>query len=191
MKMPPAVRPESACTLFGWLTRARTLPLVILPLLLMSLPSPRVVAETDIPANPTGSALSAEQVQASEGLVAHWPLDEGAGTTTFDAAGTYAGTLMNGAVWASGRLGAAVRLDGTAAYVAPPALDVYGSSLTLAAWVKVVKYPGSVEQRIISKATGTSEQAHYWMLSQVRSGGRNLLQFRLKTSGSTTTLVAS
>ena len=43
------------------------------------------------------------------------------------------------------------------------------------------------DQQFLSKATGTSEQAHDWMLG-LSSGHR--LRFRLKTNGVTTTLTA-
>ena len=47
------------------------------------------------------------------------------------------------------------------------------------------------DQRIISKASNTSEAGHLWMLSQTVSAGESRLRFRLKTGTATTTLVAS
>jgi hypothetical protein len=63
--------------------------------------------------------------------------------------------------------------------------------MTLAAWVNNSAFPANSDQRIISKATGSAEQAHYWMLSQTNVGGAQRLRFRLKTGSVTTTLVAS
>ena len=46
-------------------------------------------------------------------LVAHWPLDEGSGTTAYDSAGSNDGTLMQGPVWVAGRMGGGLQLNGT------------------------------------------------------------------------------
>ncbi|MEO5894995.1 MAG: LamG-like jellyroll fold domain-containing protein [Vicinamibacterales bacterium] len=160
--------------------RRGTIPLVLLTFWLVSGDTPRALGTE-------GSGPP----QLIDGLVAHWPLNEGSGVTALDTSGAYGATLMDGATWTTGHLGSAVRLDGSAAYMAPSPLDVYGSALTLAAWVNVGNYPANAEQRIISKATGTAEQEHYWMLSQARSGKRNVLRFRLKAGGSTTTVTAA
>lgn len=50
------------------------------------------------------------------GLVAEWPLDEGAGTTAADVSGqNQMAGLIHGATWAAGASGSAVRVDGRAA----------------------------------------------------------------------------
>ncbi|HJR58956.1 MAG TPA: LamG-like jellyroll fold domain-containing protein [Vicinamibacterales bacterium] len=169
--MPNTAARVSDRTSTIWARGAR-ITLAILTVLFMSVPSSRLVAQTG-------------------GLIAHWPLNEAAGTTAFDAAGSYTATLASGATWTTGRHGAGVRLDGEAAYIATPMIDVHGSALTLAAWVNISDYPAELDQRIISKSTDIAEASHYWMLSQARSGNRNLLRFRLKTGSSTTTLIAS
>ncbi|NQV34428.1 MAG: LamG domain-containing protein, partial [Phycisphaeraceae bacterium] len=72
-----------------------------------------------------------------EGLVAHWALDDGAGTTAFDSAGTNHGTVNGLALWTTGQLGGALELDGAGAYVdcgSPATLDIT-DVITLAAWV--------------------------------------------------------
>ena len=58
--------------------------------------------------------------------------------------------------------------------------------MSIALWFKADDYSPS-DVRLCSKSTGTSEQDHYWMLSII--DGPNL-RFRLKTNGSTSTLVA-
>lgn len=141
----------------------------------------------------TGVVVKGQESVAAvtDGLVAHWPLDEATGTTTYDSVANLAARLEGRATWTTGRFKGAVQLDGSTGYLAPPALDVMGTGLTLAAWVNVTNYPGSTEQRIISKATGTDEATQYWSLSQVKQSGRNLLRFRLRTGSTTTTLIAS
>jgi chitodextrinase len=125
------------------------------------------------------------------GLVAHWRLDEGGGSTAGDAAGSYAGTLANGAQWTNGQIAGGVGLDGVDDYIALPGFDVAGSALTIAAWVRSTTFSSSVDQRFVSKAAGTAEQDHYWMLGQTMVAGESRLRLRLKTNGNTTTLLAA
>ena len=55
---------------------------------------------------------------ASAGLVAHWQLDDGAGTTATDATGHgYNGTLLGGPAWVVGNTGGGLELDGRDDYV--------------------------------------------------------------------------
>jgi hypothetical protein len=127
---------------------------------------------------------------SAPGLIAHYRLDDGAGTIARDATGTYAGTLVNGATWVAGRHAGGVGLDGTNDYVVLPNIDAAGAGFTISAWVRSSTFPAGVDQRFVSKATGTSEQAHDWMLGHTNNG-TNRLRFRLKTNGVTTTLIAS
>ncbi len=56
--------------------------------------------------------------QAGADLVAHWKLDEGAGTQTADATGNgYDGTLMGDPTWTTGVFGGALEFDGAGDYV--------------------------------------------------------------------------
>ena len=131
-----------------------------------------------------------ETVLSESVLVSQWKLDEGTGTTTVDAVTNSSGTLQNGATWTTGKNGAAVNMDGNDDYISLPRLDVTGSALTLTAWVKNSSFATGVEQRFISKANDSTEDRTYWMLGQANDG-QNRLQFRLRTGGVTTTLIAS
>jgi glucose/arabinose dehydrogenase len=64
-----------------------------------------------------------------------------------------------------------------------------GQALTISLWFKADSFTVS-DARLISKATGTSESQHYWMLSTIDSGGPKL-RFRLRTGSTTSTLIAS
>jgi hypothetical protein len=76
--------------------------------------------------------------ELNQGLVGHWKLDEGTGTTAEDSSGNGNTGTVNGAVWTSGEISGALRFDGVDDYV-----DVSDSSsmsftepgLTISAWV--------------------------------------------------------
>ena len=131
-----------------------------------------------------------QPLQSQSVLVSHWELDEGVGEATTDSAASRTGTLENGATWTSGRSGSAVSMDGVDDFIALPALEVTGSAITLAAWVRNSSFPSDVRQRFISKANDSSEQGWYWMLGQINDG-ENRLRFRLRANRQTTTLIAS
>src|SRR3989344_1121080 len=127
----------------------------------------------------------------TSGLVGHWKFDEISGTTAADSSGNNnTGTLTNGPTWATGKINNALSFDGTDDYINLGNMNVSGSGITIAAWVKADTFSSSLDTRFISKANSTSEQGHYWMLGQTNSGGDEL-RFRLKAGGSTQTLIAS
>ena len=125
-------------------------------------------------------------------LVSFYGLDESQGLTAFDAAGVHPGTLRGTAQWQpeGGRVGGALALGGGDDAVDIGALDIAGSALTLAAWVYVDGVSGiAAEARYISKASGTADQDHVFMLGSYLDG--TALRFRLRTSnGGTTTLIS-
>ena len=122
-------------------------------------------------------------------LVGYWALDDGAGTTARDSAGSHTETLMNGPLWTLGKQGPALSFDGVDDAVALGNLDVSGNALTIAAWINAANF-GIEDARIFSKASGSAEQDHYFMLSTISSGGMKL-RFRLKTGTTTSALIAS
>jgi hypothetical protein len=147
----------------------------------------------DLAGNPIapGSQTPFVFVQDPAGLTGYWPLNEGAGSVTLDASGHgHTGTLVNGPQWTNGP---ALDFDGIDDHVDVGSLDVPGSALTLAAWIYPEDLANCVANdcRIISKATGTAEADHTFMLSTIQSGTDTRLRFRLETDGVTTTLIAS
>ena len=125
-------------------------------------------------------------------LVAHWRMDEREGATSLDHAGSHDGTL-HGPTREAGKLGRALRFDGEDSFVDTGAWDVSGQALTICAWLRADTFThlSSYDARIVSKANGVQEDDHTWMLSSIKVGGAARLRFRLKTGGSTTTLIAS
>lgn len=150
-------------------------------------PTDTVYATTDVSTFPTD-------------LMAYWPMDENSGTTAQDITlNGYDGTLTNGASWTQGAFQPeenydwAVQLDGSNDHVYVGSMDIAGSELTLSAWVYAESFDTrGRDNRILSKAVGSGEQDHYWMISTVESSGFTRMRFRLKTGnpGTTTTLIA-
>ncbi|NQV34651.1 MAG: discoidin domain-containing protein, partial [Phycisphaeraceae bacterium] len=74
---------------------------------------------------------------STEGLVAHWTLDDGAGTAVADSAGSNHGTIEGIAQWITGPLGGALKFDALNTYVdcgTGGALDIT-DVITLSVWV--------------------------------------------------------
>jgi len=75
---------------------------------------------------------------SEDGLVAHWKLDDGSGTTAADSAGTNHGTLHGNPIWTVGRIDGALSLDGGGDYISALAAEpLKGNSVTVSSWVKV------------------------------------------------------
>ena len=89
----------------------------------------------------------------------------------------------------AGESGAA-RFDGADDYIDLGPMDVSGNQLTLAGWFKADTFPHAYA-RLISKATSTNIEDHYWQLGTCRKDSRTRLRFHLRTGGSTTVLEAS
>ncbi|HWW83918.1 MAG TPA: LamG-like jellyroll fold domain-containing protein, partial [Vicinamibacterales bacterium] len=76
-------------------------------------------------------------------LAAFWPLDDGVGTTAFDASGGGRnGTLLSGNRWTTGRLGGALSFDGHRDHVTTTFVESL-SAWTVAAWVWSPAAPSS------------------------------------------------
>jgi hypothetical protein len=138
----------------------------------------------------SGFVFSPRTVESEEVLVSYWKLDEGTGETIFDSATDRSATLLNGATWTTGRIGAAVTMDGADDYIALPRIDVTGSAMTLSAWVRNTSFPTGADQRFISKVFDSLDSRTYWSLGQTNDG-HNRLEFRLTAGGETTTLIAA
>jgi len=90
------------------------------------------------------------------GLVGYWKFDEGSGITAYDSSGNNNdGTLVNGPSWVNGRVGEALSFDGVNDYIVvshSPSLNITGTTLTLAAWVRPNSFiggPGGYPQFVL------------------------------------------
>ncbi|MCL5734255.1 MAG: LamG domain-containing protein [Actinobacteria bacterium] len=89
-------------------------------------------------------------------LVAHWALDETAGTTAADSAGSNNLTVTGGATWqpVGGKIGGALALDGQSGYAASAGsvLNPARGPFSVIAWVK----GGAPGQVIVSQGQGAN-----------------------------------
>jgi putative IMPACT (imprinted ancient) family translation regulator len=77
-------------------------------------------------------------IDLTNGLEGHWPLNESSGTTAADASGNgNHGTLSGGPIWQStgGKIDGALQFDGTNDVVNIPAID-FEAPITYCAWIK-------------------------------------------------------
>jgi fibronectin type 3 domain-containing protein len=104
--------------------------------------------------------------------------NETAGSTAFDASGNnWNGSLVNGPLWAAGKFGNAVDLDGTNDHVALPAGVVNGlTQCTISMWVyqDVI----STWSRIFDFGTGTS---NYMFLTPRHTNSGGTVRFAIRT----------
>ncbi|MFC1889575.1 MopE-related protein [Thermodesulfobacteriota bacterium] len=99
----------------------------------------------------------------------------------------------NGVEIEEGVAGGAAAFD-TGDYIDVGDFDLSGTQMTIAAWINPDSLcsgeASSCDGRIISKADGVKDANHWWMLSGISAGGDIVLRFRLKTDGTTSTLIA-
>jgi len=141
------------------------------------------------------SSLAPGGIAASyndQGPLAWWRLNESAGATTaVDQKGAYHGTYRGPTCGVSGINGtSSASFDGEDDCIDLGGVDLGGDNATWVAWIKADDFDFG-DARILSKATGTNESEHYWMLSTVNTGGVIRPRFRLRAGGNTSTLVPS
>lgn len=76
-------------------------------------------------------------VQPQSGIIAWWPMDEEAGTTVADAAGSNSGTFIGALTHEAGKSGRALRFDGTRSFVGVRDSDLWAfgaSDFTIELW---------------------------------------------------------
>ncbi len=157
-----------------------------LPSVLEAAPTPApVAAPTTPPPAPSAPALSVASTATplpeslAAGLVAHWSLDEGTGTTVAEGTGQQpSGVLRNGPRWVPGRLGAALSFDGVDDYVDAGPLPPVTAAFTIAGWLYRSADPARAE-RAMWVSQGIDGQDGWAVLVQnpARADGRILHSF--------------
>ena len=135
--------------------------------------------------NPGGGTGGITPPDNTSSLVAHYTFDT---LSVIDSSRNHYDGKLNGAKAATGMFSRALQFDGVNDSVDAGTFNVNGRAMTLSAWIKADDFD-THDARIISKAKGTAEQDHYWMLSTIKKSGGIKPRFRLKTDGKTTTLI--
>ena len=99
---------------------------------------------------------------AASGPVAHWPMDEGAGSIATDIIGGHDGALI-GATRVGGLFGGAIEFDGLNSHIeVPPNNDLsLSDEFTLTAWARLDSL-NSGYGAVLVKASNTPYEANYW-----------------------------
>jgi len=107
--------------------------------------------------------LNASQLQAG------YQFDTDTGTRAYDSTASNSnGTMINGPTWDTGKIGQAVKLDGTNDYIdlgSPSAANITGD-LTVSAWVKPASFAKT--QGVISWGNGSTSSAYTVNISTAR-----------------------
>ena len=124
-------------------------------------------------------------------LLASWPF-EGQGDDVVDVTGNgNDGTLIGGSRTPDGKTGNALSLNGQNECVDLGTMDISGDGLSLVLWFNAVSFQVP-DARLISKATSSQPEDHWWMMSTISSEGAMRLRYRLKTdNGGTAELIAN
>jgi hypothetical protein len=96
--------------------------------------------------------------------VGEWNLNEGKATTANDISGNgYSGTLINNPSWTQGKIGNAIKFDGTNDYIGTSSDIDYGAgnSITVSAWVKYSSCSGNAGYCYIVAKNQTIGSAPY------------------------------
>ncbi len=100
---------------------------------------------------------------ASAELVAHWPLDEGSGTTAYDISGNgLDGTLQGDPQWVAGKIGGALEFNGNGDYIDcgnDPIFDIT-EQVTLTVWVNANDMANSQNNMWMGKGDHTYAIKH-------------------------------
>jgi len=93
------------------------------------------------------------------GLVSYWGFEEGSGATAYDNTGANNATLYNAPAWLAGKYGGGLLFDGINDYAdaGNGASLTIANSLTLEAWVYLVKNASLGNVRAIMDKFGTSQ----------------------------------
>ncbi|MGE5187196.1 MAG: LamG-like jellyroll fold domain-containing protein [Acidobacteriota bacterium] len=119
--------------------------------------------------DPLGDARSTGDVPGTQGdavagcattpgLVAYWPLDDGAGTVAHDISpNAQDGDVVGGATWVAGRIGGALQFDGVTGAIDLRTTSAFGfgggtGSFTLAYWVNATSLTNRADIRTFELA---------------------------------------
>lgn len=135
-------------------------------------------------------ALSLQEIQqlytdGAGGLVAHWKLDDAAGSTAADSAGSNDGTLIDGPLWASGKIDGALDFDGVDDYVNIPN-DILPSNIqyTMTGWIspRGENSDNSWDDQCIIDLRGQYQTCVYWQESDFSGNPSSIAFYNVNSS---------
>lgn len=147
-----------------------------------SLPAPLLHWEFEVPA-PVVEVTAPDVNFVEESLTG----DQGTPNGFEITSSTIVDVQVNGP-FETGKIGSALSLDGNS-YVDVSNVNLPTNAVTVSAWVKS-NVSDTHDNRIFSKASTWYGESHDLMVSTYRVNSNNRLRFRLKTNGTTKTLVA-
>lgn len=105
-------------------------------------------------------------------LIAHWPMDEGDGSSVVDIVGGFDGTIQGEVAWTQGMFGSAIEFPGTTGnYVDCGNIDLnIGSNFTLACWLKAPET--TTYHDLFGK--GPKDAGHFELYLEGSTGGGRL-----------------
>jgi hypothetical protein len=113
-------------------------------------------------------------------LGAAYAFDESGGTTAADASGNGNSATVHGGTWAAGKHGNALTLNGTSNYAEAQnsaSLDIGGSGLTLAFWLKVTSTSSGLDYAVVAKpwyGTTMASPTYQYGVEYSNSGNKTL-----------------
>jgi len=139
-------------------------------------------ANADADAGDVADVSTFDASALDQDLIVYWKFDEGSGTTAQDATGGgNTGTLDGNATWGTGKLGHAIVLDGTSAYV--QAANLVESSVTaysLAMWFQTTS---TAQQVLFANRGVTVTSGKSLTLEMGQMGHSGHLQWLLDQDG--------
>ena len=103
--------------------------------------------------------LSSSIAYSDPNFVTHWKFDEGNGSITADfSENGNTGTLTNGPVWTTGKIGNGISVDGVNDYVGGNKL-IKAPQVTISAWFKIASVPAT-NTNIVGFANGADTGVH-------------------------------
>lgn len=107
--------------------------------------------------------------------IAHWKLDDGAGSTAIDSVGGHDGTLANGPTWVTAFLRDALMFDNSDDYVDltsdEPLNDLFDGGATAMAWIYPNGWGESGYGRVLDKSSSAASTGNGWVLRMNKDNG--------------------
>ena len=144
-----------------------------------------VQAQNGIAVNAGAATTVNFSMNQPNGLVGWWKFDESSGSAAFDSSGSgNTGSLINGPVWTSGKIGNALSFDGSNDVVnagSSASLDDL-PALTLSAWINPATATYGPQGTVATKGHGSIQLLYEGWIAAFNGNNPTSLEFRVKYS---------